>query len=159
LRQKGVNFEISVLGESFSKQPEVFKLLADDFKDHIRRWGYQQSRADYYSALMEADVFVSTAEHEFFGVSLMEAASCSTVPLAPERLAYPEVLLGHDEFLYGGTARTLAEKLQAYTRIVGTDDWLRLQQAAHSIAGRFFWGRLTERFDRRIEEVIKSCRT
>lgn len=152
LRERGVPFEVSIIGETFDKRPEVFTLLEQDFGAQIRRWGYQESRDEYYAALLEADYFVSTAEHEFFGVSLMEAASCGTVPLAPERLAYPEVLLGHEEFLYAGTARALAERL-ATGAAATAEDWERLSHTARTLSSRFLWPELAERFDAAVESI------
>jgi len=78
--------------------------------------GYQRDRTDYEAALCEADVFVSTAEHEFFGLSAVEAALAGAYPLLPERLAYPEIF-GREEdtgacaFFYDGSSADLADKL------------------------------------------------
>ena len=41
-----------------------------DLKDNIVHWGYQETKADFFSALKDADVAVSTALHEFYGVSM-----------------------------------------------------------------------------------------
>ena len=90
-RTGGIPFRISVIGEQFRDVPEVFARARPAFADHIDRWGYQQDRADYEAALLEADVFVSTAVHEFFGLSAVEASLAGAYPLVPRRLAYPEV--------------------------------------------------------------------
>lgn len=37
---------------------------------HIKNWGFQKSKDDYYQILADADVAVSTAQHEFFGVAM-----------------------------------------------------------------------------------------
>jgi glycosyltransferase involved in cell wall biosynthesis len=56
----------------------------------VVRWGYQPDKA-YWQALRAADVVVSTARHEFFGIGVVEAISAGCWPLLPDRLAYPEV--------------------------------------------------------------------
>ena len=50
--------------------PEVFDEARQKLSVHIHAWGYQDSKVDYYSILQEADVVVSTAKHEFYGVAM-----------------------------------------------------------------------------------------
>ena len=49
---------------------EIFEEAFSCIREHIVHWGYQQSRQEYVNVLKNADVAVSTAEHEFFGVSM-----------------------------------------------------------------------------------------
>ena len=42
--------------------------------------------------LKESDIFISTADHEFFGIAAVEAVAAGCIPVVPEHLAYPEVL-------------------------------------------------------------------
>ena len=48
----------------------IFEEACRRIHDHILHWSYQESRKVYISILKAADVAVSTAEHEFFGVSM-----------------------------------------------------------------------------------------
>ena len=48
----------------------IFEEAFTRISDYIVHWGYQPSRQDYIVVLKTADVAVSTAEHEFFGVSM-----------------------------------------------------------------------------------------
>ena len=63
-----MDFEISVLGESFQEVPRAFAIARDAFAGQIDQWGFLESRDRYWQALRSADVFVSTADHEFFGI-------------------------------------------------------------------------------------------
>ena len=118
LKAQDVRFRLSVIGQSFRDQPKIFALARNDFADLIDHWGYQESRRDYRRALREADVIVSTANHEFFGVGVLEAVAAGAYPLVPERLSYPEILglgriEGAEQFFYDGTVTDLSAKLNA----------------------------------------------
>ena len=92
LSEQGVDFELAVLGENFSRQPEVFleaeKLLAK----HIVQFGYVDSFADYAEWLWRADIVPVTSNQDFFGASVVEALYCGCFPLLPKRLAYPYII-------------------------------------------------------------------
>ena len=123
VKEKGIDFRLSVIGERFGDEPEVFAWAEDFFAENIDRWGFQETRADYESALLDADVMVSTADHEFFGITVAEAISAGAYPVLPERLAYPEIIRNiapesPGEFFYDGTAKGLAEKLIALCELI-----------------------------------------
>lgn len=63
-------FQISILGESFSEQLEVFNQISHRFKSELIHCGFVENVTDYYRVLQNADVVVSTAIHEFFGVAV-----------------------------------------------------------------------------------------
>ena len=122
LKEKGVDFRLNVIGEQFCDQPEVFDWAKEYLADHIDRWGYQSSREDYECALAESDIVVSTANHEFFGIGMLEAISAGCYPLLPKRLSYPSIIQSLVEnkndrkaFLYDGTINGLAAKLEKLT--------------------------------------------
>jgi glycosyltransferase involved in cell wall biosynthesis len=116
VKEKHIDFRMSVIGEQFKDAPEVFTWARDFFSDHIDRWGYQENREAYAAALEDADIVVSTANHEFFGISIVEAIAAGAYPVLPKRLSYPEIVSGieteaEDEFFYDGSAKDLAEKI------------------------------------------------
>jgi len=91
LVDRGVDFRVSVIGEQFDDRPTCFDEARAWLGDRVVRWGWQPTRKDYLDALREADVFVSTADHEFFGIAAVEAAACGCTCVLPRRLAYPQV--------------------------------------------------------------------
>jgi glycosyltransferase involved in cell wall biosynthesis len=116
LQERRIPFRVGVVGAQFRDAPAVFAWARASLADHIDRWGYQSERAGYEAALRDADVFVSTARHEFFGLSAVEAILAGAYPLVPERLAYPEILdLANDraaaQFFHDGGAAGLADRL------------------------------------------------
>ncbi|MFW5840428.1 MAG: tRNA-queuosine alpha-mannosyltransferase domain-containing protein [Planctomycetota bacterium] len=92
----GRAFRLDVLGESFSQVPEVYQQVRGRLADHIDQWGYAKSQEAYRQILQRADVVVSTARHEFFGLSVAEAVAAGAWPVVPEKLAYPELLADLD---------------------------------------------------------------
>ena len=39
-------------------------------RENIVAWGFQETKEKFFTALADADVAVSTALHEFYGVSM-----------------------------------------------------------------------------------------
>ena len=92
LEEAGHNFRLSVAGENFRNVPAEFEEAATRLAHRIEHWGYLPSREDYQALLRKADLVISTAEHEFFGISILEAAQAGVFPLLPNRLSYPELV-------------------------------------------------------------------
>lgn len=92
LREKHVQFRLLVLGEQFRNSPEVFTSARGEFAPEIEHWGYAESHDEYRRVLSTADVVVSTAHHEFFGIGIVEAMAAGAIPLVPNRLAYPSLM-------------------------------------------------------------------
>jgi len=159
LKDRNIPFRISAIGEQFREVPEVFARARRLFADHIDRWGYQQQRADYESALLEADVFVSTAMHEFFGLSAVEASLAGAYPLVPNRLAYPEVFGPADSgattgFFYNGTPKDLAARLTELAACLA--DKGSLLEPAETLRARlsqFEWASLAPVLDDAVERI------
>ena len=131
LHDKGADFRVVVLGERFAETPPVFDEAKAwlDAAGKVAHWGYAESRADYLRLLSTCDVAVSTAEHEFFGVSMIEAAGAGCFVLCPRRLAYPELWGGGTgDHLYN-TVPQLTKALLRHCRAPGAfrTTWRRRQ--------------------------------
>jgi glycosyltransferase involved in cell wall biosynthesis len=159
LKEKGLLFVVSILGESFSESPDVFRVARERLgAEYIRHWGFLTSRREYLSVLLSADVAVSTADHEFYGVSTLEAAWQGCYPLCPNRLVYPDFF--PKECLYN-TERQLFRKLK---------NFCRYPQRVHSsvkelLRGikleRFHWTTLKKAYECHLfptDEVIETAR-
>jgi glycosyltransferase involved in cell wall biosynthesis len=133
-RSHSVSFSLIVLGESYGEHPPIFaEALSQLSPNSIRHWGFAQSRADYEHLLSQGDVVVSTAQHEFFGVAMLEACRAGCVPLVPDRLAYKE-LYPNEQHRYR-TRTQLLKKLKEYCQHV---DYVR-QRAPKRETNEFEW--------------------
>jgi len=158
---RGVDFRISVIGQQFIQGPDIFEQARERWSDRIERWGYQQSRTDYIAALQESDIAVSTADHEFFGIGMAEAASAGAFPLMPERLAYPEVFAIDEpvKVFYGGTAGQLADRLEELSSRIGSEgglSWCSPQQF-RQWTEKYSWPNRAAQMDGAIEAIIPGA--
>lgn len=92
LLRRGVDFELILLGQQFAQRSPSLDRLLELAADRIAHCGYAESTVEYWQWLQQIDMVVSTAEHEFFGIGMVEAIYAGAFPLLPRRLAYPEVL-------------------------------------------------------------------
>jgi glycosyltransferase involved in cell wall biosynthesis len=92
------DFRLVVMGQSFQRQPAVFAEAQLELAHRIDHFGYVESREEYIRQLCRADIVISTATHEFYGISVIEAVRAGCYPLMPARLSYPELFPA--EYLY-----------------------------------------------------------
>ncbi|MDX1523202.1 MAG: DUF3524 domain-containing protein, partial [Anaerolineae bacterium] len=92
LSERGVDFELVVLGENYSRRPHVFLDAEKTLARHFVHFGYVDSFAKYAGWLWQADIVPVTSYQDFFGASVVEALYCNCFPLLPKRLAYPDII-------------------------------------------------------------------
>lgn len=150
LDRAGVPFRVAVCGQRFRRVPVCFDEARAWLGDRVVHWGYAEDPDAYRALLRRAHVVVSTAIHEFFGVSVLEAVHLGARPLVPDRLAYRESIpaayrYARDEAL----APALAELCR---RWVGGED-LRADRrsVSEAFAGSVVLPRYAELFRRAIE--------
>lgn len=147
LTDAGHEFDLLMLGTGNLDASDI----KADLGPHAHRAtlpGHLNDRLEYESALSSADIFVSTADHEFLGVSALEAALTGVVPVLPGDLAYPETLPSA-YFYHAGDMHDLS-------RIVGRllDSYAGAPIAHRSDADRFSPARTVRAFDDCCQRII-----
>ncbi len=156
-----IDFRLSVVGEQYAACPSVFATIRERFGDVILDWGFQKRRQDYLAILSQADVILSTAHHEFFGISVVEAMALGCIPLLPNRLSYPELLRVEDcperkRFLYESNEEAMA-KLIEMDEIADRDQVV--SELKNEIANRFDWVQTARELDNGIESLVSAHNT
>ena len=131
IQRKGVEFRLIVLGESFANRPDCFETAHTRLQKQIVHFGYAESRRQYAELLHQGDLIISTARHEFFGISVLEGIRAGCFPLLPDDLSYPE--LYDERYLYkpGKLVRRLEALLKISTRLDSA--------TARALTGKFDW--------------------
>ena len=131
--RQGLDFKLVVAGQSFRSKPPIFKKAARTLKKHILQYGYITARKEYYKWLKSSDHVISTAEHEFYGISIIEAVRAGCRPILPLKLSYPELF--PEQYLY--------EEDSFATALEQTLNKERLPpQKAKDLTDRFSWNKL-----------------
>lgn len=157
LDDSGARFRLLLAGEHFESQPKEFERAFERYAERILHYGYAEDFQEYSRLLHRADIVVSTARHEFFGIAMMEAIYCGCHPLLPNRLSYPELIpeslhrpLLHAPCLYEDED----DLFRILQRILSGDDRLLPVEALRSIPSALDWRSHVEHFDDLLEESV-----
>ncbi len=100
-----------IVGQRFRQVPPAFELIKKILMDQgwLGAWGYLPVE-QYQAALVESDIVLSTALHEFQGLAVMDAVAAGCIPVLPNELAYPNFF--NQEYLYvHGNAESASDLL------------------------------------------------
>lgn len=90
LADAGLAFDVALLGDT-QQHEEVFAPLAARLGDRVLAFGFLPDRGDYDRLLAAADIVVSCAEQEYFGISVAEAVHAGCYPVLPRGQVYPSL--------------------------------------------------------------------
>lgn len=154
LADLGVEFELIVAGHEYERAPSVFTEARERLGDRIIHWGGVSDRKLYIELLAQADVVVSCALHETFGVAMIEAAYAGAHPLAPRRLSYPEIF---PQNLHGRCLYADREELELKLEGVLTGHLERATgEELRAAFGRYGWPEAIGAFDALVAEVLEK---
>ncbi len=150
LASEGVPFRVALCGERFGRPGEAWLSGFAALGDRLVFDGYANEE-QYRRLLWEATLTFSTADHEYFGISILEAVYAHTMPLLPARLSYPEIIPApfHAACLYRGRGDLLARLRRSLA------DPLAARATARDLAAAvaaYDWQHMAPMYDRRLFE-------
>ncbi|WPD21299.1 MAG: DUF3524 domain-containing protein [Candidatus Electrothrix scaldis] len=131
-------FQVIVLGQHFRDQPEIFTQARRVLGDRLLHCGYAEGREDYVRLLRQGDYIVSTARHEFFGISVLEGVRAGCCPVVPDRLSYRELFPEKYRYPEGKLKEHLEKFLSAPSFF--------LKKEARCLTEPYSWPRLGRRY-------------
>jgi glycosyltransferase involved in cell wall biosynthesis len=151
LVDKGLDFQLAILGERFTNSPAVFSEAREKLGDRIVHYGFVKDFAAYAEWLWRGDILPVTSHHDFFGGSVVQAMHCNCYPLLPRRLAYPEHIPAehHCRFIYDDQAELVEKLAGLILNIRATRSELPRQFVA-----RYDWQRLAPFYDDLFEKMV-----
>lgn len=156
LAHEGLSFRVALCGERFGKPDKRWDAGVEALGERVIYNGYADKKT-YRRLLWESTVTLSTASHEYFGISILEAIYCHTFPLLPARLSYPELIPTqfHAACLYHGRADLIKRLRRALSDTAAT----RTTAAGlAATAVRFDWSNLRPRYDETFESLAGSTK-
>ncbi|MFQ5901100.1 MAG: DUF3524 domain-containing protein [Thermodesulfobacteriota bacterium] len=149
----GLNFEVAVLGENFSNQPDEFLNAKKVLGKRIKHFGFVRDMSIYAGWLWKADIVPVTSNQDFFGASLVEAMYCNCFPILPKRLAYPELIPEdlHQKVFY----KDFDGLLNLLETTILNIDKIR-KQGMRAFVGRFAWDKMAPIYDAEMQRVAQN---
>ncbi len=151
LKERHIPFRLAVAGENFRKVPHEFMEARKQLAAQLIHWGYVPAYSDYTALLQQADLVLSTAIHEFFGISILEAIAAGTFPVLPNRLSYPELIPPelHPACLYDSEEELLELSAQRLLMPRPAPPSLR-----HHVLTHYDWPVVAAQYDLTIDRLV-----
>ncbi len=154
LLDEGLDFEVALLGDEAGNE-EVFAPLRKRLGARCVAWGHLPDRGQYEDQLRQADIVVSCADQEYFGIAVAEAVHAGCYPVLPRRQVYPS--------LYGSRCKgphfyDSAAGLVELLRALLTGDRCGHVCSLALDMDAFCWSRICGEYDTLLTEVAAAGR-
>ena len=106
--------------------------ISNSFRNRLVTVALVESRADYYKALNQAKIVISLKTEETFGIGQLEAHVLGSIPLCPNKFAYPETI-GDERLLYNDE-KDLMDKLDYLLTLKENLFKIDIEKYRHTIA-------------------------
>lgn len=146
-----------IVGQSFRSMPGIFEDIKAllDRRGWLGRWGFIEDRKEYIELLQVANMVLSTAAHDFQGLSVLEAVQYGCEPLLPKRVVYPEYFgqeYLYDPVDYSSASVKISEAVDNFTQ----GDANVVKTSLREVIPRFTWPELEQAYRLGFEGLICS---
>jgi len=152
LLDSGLDFDVALLGESRNNE-ETFRPLAERLGKRCVAFGFLPDRQSYDDLLERADIVVSCAEQEYFGISVAEAIHAGCYPVLPRQQVYPS--------MYGKRCKGRHFYETENELVALLNDLITGNSCGHVCSldrdvDEFCWDRLVHSFDDLVDRVVAN---
>jgi glycosyltransferase involved in cell wall biosynthesis len=146
----GLDIRIALCGENFRNEPEEFLEARGKWGERLVHFGWAEED-DYIDLVTHADVVISTAEHEFFGIAVIEALYNGAAGVLPRRLSYPGILYPEsaEDHLYDN----FEEMVERIARFAQNPHQPSSEERAHY--QQFDWSNVAPQYDTLLESLAR----
>ena len=151
LAERNLPFNVAICGQNFRVRPEEFEIAREKLAGRIAHFGYAEP-GEYRRLLRRSHITFSTAQHEFFGIAVLEAVASEAFPVLPNRLSYPEIIPAefHSPCLYS-TREQLLERLE--WALTNRDQARSIAADLAETTSKYQWSEMAQKYDKAIEAV------
>lgn len=156
LLDAGLDFDVALVGDARAEHP-AFAALRGRLGPRCVAWGHVAGRPAYDRLLERADVVVSCAAQEYFGIAVAEAVHAGCYPVLPRGQVYPSLYGSRCKgrhFYRDGDPDDLADLLASLVRGEGCGHVCSLDRDVDA----FCWPRLAPAWDELLDEAAASGR-
>ncbi|NNE15523.1 MAG: DUF3524 domain-containing protein [Saprospiraceae bacterium] len=146
LKAEKVDFKLKLTNvESESK---IYQTINKEFNNEIVFNGKLDSYSEYIKEISDCDLIPMTSNHDFFGLSLMEAVYCGVYPILPSNMVYEEIYKDCGFSYYNDEA----ELLQLTIDRINSKTTLN-HEKIRNILKKYDWNSVIADFDERVHTL------
>ncbi|MFL3657355.1 MAG: DUF3524 domain-containing protein [Opitutales bacterium] len=155
LMERGIDFDLALLGESFEEAPPYFVEARERLGSRIVHYGIAEQFSDYATWLWKADIALVTSNQDFFGGSVVEAIYCGCHSILPNRLAYPDHIDKNQN--QSNFYESESEAVDLLEQWIESKAWMK-SSTLNETANRYDWSNLIASYDTEFESLAMSAR-
>ncbi|MEM1155434.1 MAG: DUF3524 domain-containing protein [Pseudomonadota bacterium] len=155
LEASGIDYELAVTGQQFRKMPAAFDRIESDFSHRLVHFGFVHDEKMLHALQWASDIILSTADHEFQGLAVLQAVVRGCLPAVPDRLAYQEIY--PELFRYPSVpSDPTAEAAGAAKLVTQLEAGLRSETISAPDVSRFSAFALRPRYQKIMQKLVLS---